>query len=441
MIGALQLGRCSDSLYRPAARMAMVIAGLQGNVMMLVQSRRTLLMAGAALAVSGARAARAEDEVRIGALMDVTGPIANFMPALLASVQLAVEEVNAQGGILGGRTLRTVVVDTQGNEQGAVDGARKLVSVERVPIVVGPLLSGTVIPAASSVTIPAGIPLIAPSATSPALTTMKKNDLLFRVVPSDTYEGRVLARLALDKGFKRVALAYSNNDYGVGIAEVFRREFVAGGGTLTADQIHETKKPSYRAELATLAAGKPQALVLIAYAGDSGLTIVKQALENNFFDTFIGTESIRDNVMIQQLGAENLQHFIGTAPTSPTDTDAHKKFDDAFTKANPNMVNRIFAEQVYDSTFMAALAIQQAGSLQPLAIRDGLRAIAGPDGVAIEPTEWRQAVDALKAGKKIAYNGASGPHVFDANGDVTGYIGEWAVKDGKFAEVKVYPPL
>jgi hypothetical protein len=76
-----------------------------------------------------------------------------------------------------------------------------------------------------------------------------------------------------------------------------------------------------------------------------------------------------------------------------------------------------------------------------LAIRDGLRAIAGPDGVAIEPTEWRQAVDALKAGKKIAYNGASGPHVFDANGDVTGYIGEWAVKDGKFAEVKVYPPL
>ena len=72
--------------------------------------------------------------------MDVTGPIANFMPALLAAQQLAVDEVNANGGILGGKKLRLVTIDTQGNEQGAVDGARKLVSIENVPIIVGPLL-------------------------------------------------------------------------------------------------------------------------------------------------------------------------------------------------------------------------------------------------------------------------------------------------------------
>jgi branched-chain amino acid transport system substrate-binding protein len=383
----------------------------------------------------------AQDEVKIGGLMDVTGPIANFMPALLAASQLAIDEVNANGGILGGKKLRMVVVDTQGNEQGAVDGARKLVSIENVPIIVGPLLSGTVIPAAGSVTVAAGVPLIAPTATSPAITTMKKNDMVFRVVPSDTYQGKVLAKMVLDKGFKKVALSYANNDYGVGIAEVFRKEYAAAGGTLVVDQIHETKKASYRAELATLAASKPPALVLIAYAGDSGLTIVKQALENNFFDTFIGTESIRDNLMIKQLGAENLKNFYGTAPTSPTDTTAHKKFDDAFGKASPGMTNKLFVEQVYDATMMAALAIAKAGSLDRNAVRDGLRAIAGPEGTKIEPTEWAKALDAIKAGQGIAFVGAAGPHVFDANGDVTGYIGEWVVKGDEFTEVKVYPPL
>ena len=385
--------------------------------------------------------AQAQEEVKLGALMDVTGPIANFMPALLAAQQLAVDEVNNNGGIQGGKKLRLVTIDTQGNEQGSVDGARKLVSVENVPIIVGPLLSGTVIPAAGSVTIPAGVPLIAPTATSPAITTMPKKDMLFRIVPSDTYQGKVLARLVLDKGFKQVALSYANNDYGVGIAEVFRKEYTAAGGTIVADQIHETKKASYRAELATLAAAKPPALVLIAYAGDSGLTIVKQALENNFFNTFIGTESIRDNTMIKQIGAENLKNFYGTAPTSPTDTTAHKKFDEAFGKAYPGMTNKLFVEQVYDATMMAALALEKAGSTDRVKVRDALRAIAGPDGIKIEPTEWKKAVDAIKSGQPIAFVGAAGPHVFDGNGDVTGYIGEWLVSGDEFKEVKVYPPL
>jgi branched-chain amino acid transport system substrate-binding protein len=386
-------------------------------------------------------AARAQDEVKLGALMDVTGPIANFMPALLAAQQLAVDEVNANGGVLGGKKLRLVIVDTQGTEQGAVDAARKLVSVENVPIIVGPLLSGTVIPAAGSVTIAAGVPLIAPTATSPAITTMPKNDMLFRIVPSDTYQGKVLAKMVLDKGFKTVALSYANNDYGVGIAEVFRKEYAAGGGKIAADQIHETKKASYRAELATLAASKAPALVIIAYAGDSGLTIVKQALENNFFNTFIGTESIRDDTMIKQIGAENLKNFFGTAPTSPTDSTAHKKFNEAFEKAKPGMTNKLFVEQVYDATMMAALALEKAGSTDRVKVRDALRAIAGPDGTKIEPTEWKKAVDAIKSGQKIAFIGASGPHVFDKNGDVTGYIGEWAVVGDAFKEVKVYPPL
>src|SRR5260370_30501860 len=120
----------------------------------LLRSRAGVLAILASVALSAAPA-RAQEEVKIGALMDVTGPIANFMPALLAAQQLAVDEVNNNGGILGGKKLRLVVIHTQGNEQGAGDGARKLVSVENAPSIVGPLPSSPVIPAAGRLTLAA----------------------------------------------------------------------------------------------------------------------------------------------------------------------------------------------------------------------------------------------------------------------------------------------
>jgi branched-chain amino acid transport system substrate-binding protein len=237
----------------------------------------------AAAAVFAMPAARADDQVKIGLLFDVTGPVANFVPPMLDAAKLVVDQVNAQGGILGGKQLATVVADTQGAPQTAVDAANKLVNAEHVPIVVGPLLSGTVLASAQSVIIPAGVVQISPSATTPALTTLKDHDWVFRVVPSDAYQGPVLAKLLIDKGLKRVALTYANNDYAVGIAGTFRAAYKKLGGVLSADLQHDEKKTTFRTELATLAKNKPGALVLIAFAGASGVTIVKDALEGGLF--------------------------------------------------------------------------------------------------------------------------------------------------------------
>ena len=238
-------------------------------------------LAGAAAAAIAAAvpAQAADDEVKIGLLFDVTGPVANFVPPMLDAAKLAVDQVNAQGGILGGKKLVTVVADTQGSPQVAVDAANKLVNAEQVATVVGPLLSGTTLASAQSVIIPAGVVQISPTATTPALSSLKDNDWVFRVVPSDAYQGPVLAKMLMDKGITSVALTYANDDYAVGIAETFRAAYKKLGGTITADIQHEEKKSSYRTELAQLAKGKPQALVLIAFAGASGVTIVKEALE------------------------------------------------------------------------------------------------------------------------------------------------------------------
>jgi branched-chain amino acid transport system substrate-binding protein len=398
-----------------------------------------LVVGAAALIATAAQPAQAQEEVKIGLLFDVTGPVANFVPPMLDAAKLAVDQVNAQGGILGGKKLVTIVADTQGSSQTAVDAANKLVNAEHVPIVVGPLLSGTTLASAQSVIIPAGVTQISPTATTPALTDLKDNDWVFRVVPSDTYQGPVLARLVYDKGFKRVALTYANNDYAVGIAGTFREAYKKLGGVITADLPHDEKKSSYRTELAQLAKGDPQALVLIAFAGASGVTIVKEALEGGFFTQFIGTDGLRDKLLIDQIGAENLKTALFTSPSAPGGA-AWDAFQKAYIDAYQSTKDKLFLEQVYDATFLAALAIQKAGSLDRTKIRDALREVAGPGGEVVGPGEWKKAVELIAAGKKIDYQGAAGDDNFDEHGDVAGVIGEFVIENGSFKQVGIVTP-
>nr|MCU0790494.1 ABC transporter substrate-binding protein [Nitratireductor sp.] len=194
--------------------------------------RKITCMVAAAGLLGTAITAYAAD-TKVGMLMDITGPIASFIPPLQNAANLAVKQVNEQGGLLDGQAV-AVFGDTTGSAQGAVDAAGKLVNVENVPIIMGALMSGTTISAAEAVAIPAGVVQVSPTATSPAMTGIKDNDLLFRIVPSDNYQGDVLARMVMDAGIKKVAVTYVNNDYGVGIGETFVDAYKKAGGEVTA---------------------------------------------------------------------------------------------------------------------------------------------------------------------------------------------------------------
>jgi len=408
----------------------------------VLRSLGKFFLAGAAAAAIAAAvpAQAADDDVKIGLLFDVTGPVANFVPPMLDAAKLAVDQVNAQGGILGGKKLVTVVADTQGSPQVAVDAANKLVNAEKVAAVIGALLSGTTLASAQSVIVPAGVVQISPTATTPVLSNLKDDDWVFRVVPSDSYQGPVLAKMLMGKGITSVALTYANNDYAVGIAETFREAYKKLGGTITADIRHEEKKSSYRTELAQLAKGKPQALVLIAFAGESGVTIVKEALEGAFFTTFIGTDGLRDKLLIDQIGADNLKTAMFTSPSAPPGTPSLEAFEKAYTAAYQTTKDKLFIQQVYDATFIAALAIQKAGSTDRKAIRDALRDVGSPGGEDVGPGDWKKAVDLIAAGKKITYAGAACPCQFDKNGDVAGAIGEFVIEEGSYKQVGVVTP-
>ena len=387
------------------------------------------VFAVALIATGGASAA----EIKIGSLSAVTGPIVSLTAEINAAERAAIAEVNEAGGILG-NTAVLVEADTACNPQTAVDAANKLINVERVTAIVGALCSSASIAAMSNAAAGAGVVMVSPASTSPAITKLKDNDLFYRVVPSDAYQGGVLAKMLLSRGVEKVALTYINNDYGNGFADSFRASYTGAGGEIAGDQVHEEGKASYRSELATLANGGADTLVVLAMGDGSGLTLVKQSLELGLFDKFVGGDGMRSAEMIKTIGGANLEGaFTGTIPTSipSPEADKFKKMyggDEAF------KFNSAFTAPAYDATMLLALAIEAAGSNDRTKIAAALRKVATAPGEKIGPGEFAKAKELLAAGKDIDYDGVAGPHEFDADGEVSGVFADYLVKNGELVE-------
>ena len=375
------------------------------------------LITAAALAALAAAPAMA-GEIRVGSVAGVTGPIAELVVPIVGGRNLAAAHVNAQGGLLSGDTLVLMLADSQCDPKAGVDAGNKVVNVEQVVAIVGASCSGATNGMVQSVTIPAGVASVSDSATAPSISDLADNDLVFRTAASDAYQGAALAKLAWDEGYRKLAVTYANDDYNAGIAEVFVKTFTEFGGTVSANQVHEPNKASYRAEVATLGSGGPDGLALFAYYGGSGITIIRNALETGVFGKFMGADGMYDVSVIDQIGADNLSgNIMFTAAASDPDNVSYQLFAEAFEKTGLDAAAP-YASQGYDATFLIALAIEKAGAADRAMISAALHEVANAPGEIIRPGEWEKAKALIAAGKDVNYEGASGTVDFDANGDV-----------------------
>ena len=194
------------------------------------------------------------DPLKIGILVPFTGDLSDFGPAFFDAAKLAAQEINAAGGVFG-QDIVLVDADTGTIEATGVESANTLIDVEGVSAIVGAASSGVTLPIAESVTGPAGILMISPSSTSPALTSVTDNDFLFRSTISDAAQGVVLAELAIDLGFTSVCTFFVNTAYGEGLADQFKETFEALGGTVPAAVPHEQEQTSYTSELQSCVEG------------------------------------------------------------------------------------------------------------------------------------------------------------------------------------------
>lgn len=392
--------------------------------------RRALYTGVAMVALSAPLSAQAE--VKVGFLGGFTGPIESLVPPIGDAAKLAATHINEQGGLLGD-TVAIVTADTTcADATAAGNAADRLVNVENVAAIVGAQCSGATISSANTAGIPGNVVMISPASTSPALTELEDNDLVFRTAPSDAYQGEVLARVIKGKGVDEIAITYVNNDYGKGFAEALAAAFETEGGTVAANEAHEDGKADYRAELGSLSATGATALVVLAYADGSGQTIVRQALEAGEFQTYIGGDGMVSDTLPTNAGA-SIDGMIATKPGTPDIPGASIYGDIA--KAGGLDPTATFAAQSYDAAFLLALAMQKKGSADRDGMSVALRDVASAPGEIIFPGEWEKALALLAEGKDINYEGASGSHEFDAKGDVPGVIVEMTVADGSFTEV------
>ena len=389
---------------------------------------KTLKLSLLAAAIVSSGLAHA-DNTKMAFLGGFTGPLESLTPPIYAGAKLAIDQVNAQGG-----SIELLKGDsTCADATAASNVADRMVNSEKVVAMVGPMCSGATIAAANNAAIPGGMVMISPSATSPALTELKDNDLVFRTAPSDAFQGVMMAKMLIQKGIDTVAISYVNNDYGKGFAEALAGAYEAVGGKVAANEAHEDGKADYRAEVGSLASSGAETLVVLAYADGSGQTIIRQAMESGDFAKFVGGDGMVGDKLIAALGGE--VDMLATKPGSP-DLAGKAPFVEA-AKAAGMDPDAVFSAQAYDAAFILALAIEKAGNGDRATIAKQVRAVSGAPGEIILPGEFAKAAAAIKAGKDINYQGASGDHEFDAAGDVPGVIVEMAIKDGQFVEVGV----
>ncbi|AIA74613.1 amino acid ABC transporter substrate-binding protein [Halomonas campaniensis] len=392
-------------------------------------NKRTLATAVAASSL--ALAGMAQAEVKVGFLGGFTGGIESLTPPIFAGAQLAVAQINEQGGILGGQTLEMPSGDTTCSDASAASNAAdRMVNSEQVTAIVGALCTGATIAAANNAAIPGGVLMVSPASTAPAVSELDDNDLVFRTVPSDAFQGEMLAKLLLDKGIDFVAVTYVNNDYGRGLSDAFSGAFEAGGGEIAENLAHEDNRADYRSELGSLSSSGADTLVVLAYADTSGQTVLRQAYESGMFTQYVGADGMVGDSLIEAIGADVLDGMIATRPGSP-DLPGTDIFNEAATAADIDP-SAVFAAQAYDAAFLVALAIEQNGSAEREGLSEALRSVSSAPGEVILPGEWEKALELIAAGTEINYEGASGSHEFNENGDVPGVVVEMVVEDGSF---------
>ncbi|MBT9383803.1 ABC transporter substrate-binding protein [Pseudooceanicola sp. CBS1P-1] len=391
---------------------------------------KKLLLATAAMALC-ASAASAED-VKMGVLLGFTGPLESLAPAMAAGAEMAMKEVSDSGKLLDGDTVTPVRGDSTCVDAAAATAAGEtLVTSDGVKGILGAMCSGATTAVLQNVALPNGMVMISPSATSPALSTVEDNGLFFRTAPSDARQGEVMADEILEKGLKSVAVTYTNNDYGKGLADSFQKAYEAKGGKVTISAAHEDGKGDYSAEVGALASAGGDALVIAGYIDQGGSGILRGALDTGAFDTFVFPDGMVSQTLQDNFGSE-INGSFGQLPDSEgqgMDTYLTMAKDAGFDGTSA------YSGASYDGAALMLLAMQAAGSTDPNVYKDKIMEIANGPGEKIYPGDLAKGLELLKEGKPIDYEGATAVNLV-GSGEAAGTFREIEIKDDKIETVK-----
>ncbi len=316
------------------------------------------------------RSAGAAAPIRLGLFMSMSGRDASFGQASATGARLAVDEINAAGGVLG-RPLELVIEDNRSLAGESATAVKKLIARDHVAALIGECVSARTLEAAP-VAQTAGIPLVTPASTNPRVTAA--GDCIFRMCFIDPFQGEVLATYAYRRlGLHRAALLVDNAaPYAVGLSEAFVRTYTALGGVIVARQQYTGGERDFRAQLTTIKAAQADFLFMPAYWAEAGLA-ARQARQLGFTAPFLGGDAYEAPQFLA-IGGPALEGTYYSTHYSPENTaPLVQGFVSRYRSKYGSVPNGLSALS-YDSVRLLAEAIARAGTTERAALRAALAA-------------------------------------------------------------------
>ncbi|MCP3688614.1 MAG: ABC transporter substrate-binding protein [Gammaproteobacteria bacterium] len=392
---------------------------------------KKILLATAIMA--GLSAPVVAEEVKVGIILGFTGPIESLTPDMASGAELALSEASKSGSFLGGSTLVSVRADSTCIDAAAASSAaERLITSDNVAAIMGADCSGVTTAIANNVAVPNGVVMVSPSATSPALSTINDKGYFFRTAPSDARQGQVMAAVLKSRGINDIAVTYTNNDYGKGLAESFGSAFKANGGSISISAAHEDGKADYSAEVGALSASGSKYLAVFGYVDQGGKGIIQASIDADAFAGFVMADGMVGDSLLEAIGSD-LDGSIATLPGGSSGSEAFAKY----AKASNIKHDGPFVPESYDAAALLVLAMQAAGSADRAAIQSKMMMVANAPGKKIGPGELDKALKIIAAGGDVDYQGATNVEFSDV-GEVFGSYKELEVGGGKFNTIKVH---
>ena len=362
-------------------------------------------------------------EIKVGVVLGFTGPIQDLTPQMAKSIELAFEEASKSGLLLNGKTISSIKANTTCTDLSAATEAAKKISLSNVVALIGGICPGVSDVIAEKVSVPNNLMIISPAATNTSFKDINLNKFFFKITPSISRSGQILADITKQKKIKSVAITYSNDDNGKKFKEIFKKALEAYDIKVTISISHEDGKKDYSSEVATLASAGGDAVAVIGYPEQGGKGIIKASLDSGAFDRFILSEEMINQSLLETFG-KDLDKSFGVV----------SGYSDRSGLTFEKMLNEIgidssspFTGESYDSAALIVLAIQAGKSFEREKIARNIMNIANSPGKKIYPGELKKGLDLLAEGKEINYEGVTELE-FSKNGESYGSFFEKEIK-------------
>ncbi|GAB2674293.1 ABC transporter substrate-binding protein [Thalassiella azotivora] len=364
---------------------------------------------GDATPAAGGDVAEGDGELVIGTLLPQTGSLAFLGPPEFAGVQLAINEINEAGGVLG-QDVRKVDSDSGDTSTDIASQSVDRLLNEGADAIVGAASSGVSFTVIDKIT-GAGVVQISPANTSPDFTDYPDDNLYWRTAPSDVLQGRVMGDLVISDGYLNVGIMALDDPYGTGLADNVEQAVTDGGGSVVDKIVYDPKAANYSAEVTQLKAANPEALVLIGF--DETTKIVNELVAQGIGPSTLPLYFVDGNLSNSyEFPAGTLEGVKGTLPGA----EATEDFRNRLLEVDPSLSDYSYAPESYDATILVALAAVAAENDSGEAIASQMQAVSREGEKC---TTFADCKALLEDGQDIDYDGVSGPVEFSEQGDPT----------------------